>query len=118
MSSDRKAARMRGLREVSTVQTQIARSAPSNRTQAVSRFARLENERMRILRELDAWNARKVEAERMLAKVEEELAAMQALLLEAPAGARRGVSPSRRQRPSEPAGAEPAAPRPHPLIEY
>lgn len=118
MSSDRKTARMRGLREVSTVQTQITRSTPANRTQAVSRFARLENERMRIQRELDAWNTRKAEAERMLAKVEEELAAMQALLLETPSGAPRGVFPSRRQRSSQPAGAEPAAPRLHPHIEY
>ncbi len=118
MSNDRKVARMRGLREVSTVQTQITRSAPANRTQAVSRFARLENERIRIQRELDAWNTRKAEAERMLAKVGEELAAMQALLLDRPSGAPRGVSPSKRQRRSQTAGAEPAAPRAHPHIEY
>jgi hypothetical protein len=117
MSGERKTARMRGLREVSTVQTQIARSAPSNRTQAVSRFARLENERMRILRELETWNTRKREAERMLASVEEELAIMQALLLEAPP-ASRAASPLRRQRPSEPADAAPVALHAHPLIEY
>lgn len=117
MSLDRKTVRTRGLRDVSTVQTQIVRSTPANRTQAVSRFARLENERMRILRELEAWSARKREAERMLAKVEEELAAMQALLLEAPS-VRPPADPARRRRTSGEARAVPAAARPHALIEY
>ncbi|WP_454916591.1 hypothetical protein [Xanthobacter sediminis] len=117
MSTDRKAARMRGLRDVSTVQTRIARSTPSNRTQAVSRFARLENERMRILRELDAWNARKGEAERMLAKVEAELAAMRTLLLDAPPPAPRPASGPRRRRAHGEAAA-PAATQTPELIEY
>lgn len=118
MSTDRKAPKMRGLRDVATVQTQIVRSAPTNRIQAVSRFARLENERMRILRELDAWNARKCEAERMLAKVEEELAAMQALLLETqPTPARPAAAPKRRAA-ARAGEAPPSLLHPHVTIEY
>lgn len=93
MSGERKKPGKRGMRDIATVQTRVAGSTPSNRTQAVSRFARLENERMRILRELDAWVARKTEAERMLAKVEAELVSLQALLLGAP------PAPSGAQRP-------------------
>jgi hypothetical protein len=100
MNGERKKVAKRGMRDVATVQTRVAGSAPTNRTQAVSRFARLENERMRILRELDAWIARKTEAERMLAKVEAELATLQTLLLGAPP-ARSGVQrPPPRGRPA------------------
>lgn len=118
MSMDRKVARMRGLRDVATVQTQIVRSTPTNRTQAVSRFARLENERMRILRELDAWNARKCEAERMLAKVEEELSAMQALLLDSRPVPARPVQAPQRRAAARAGEAPPALFHPSVTIEY
>jgi hypothetical protein len=99
MSGEGKKIIKRGMRDVATAQTRFAGSAPSNRTQAVSRFARLENERMRILRELDAWIARKTEAERMLAKVEAELVILQALLLGAPPASSGVQRPPPRGRP-------------------
>lgn len=111
MSEERKRVAKRGMRDIATVQSRATGSAPSNRTQAVSRFARLENERMRILRELDAWIARKTEAERMLAKVEAELVSLQALLLgapPAPSGAKRPMPrgrPARRVEEPRPLGA-------------
>lgn len=117
MSADRKAPRMRGLRNVSTVQTQVTRSKPGNRSQAVSRFARLENERMRVLRELDAWNARKAEAERMLAKVNEELAIMQALLLDPPSDRPQPMTRPRRRHATAAADTAPAD-RAHAHIDY
>ncbi|WP_018390779.1 hypothetical protein [Ancylobacter sp. FA202] len=117
MSTDSKTARTRGLRDVATVQTRLTRATPSNRTQAVSRFARLENERTRLLRELEAWNARRTEAERMLAKVDEELATMRAILLDAPASPpREAPAPRRRRERDEPAAAPTT--HSHALIEY
>lgn len=77
--------RRRNLRDVTTLRTLSDRSAPANRTQAVSRFARLENERARLLRELDAWVVRKDAAERKLAAVETELAGLKRALLDEPA---------------------------------
>jgi hypothetical protein len=118
MSTVNKVTRTRGLRDVSTVQTRLIRATPANRTQAVSRFARLENERSRILRELEAWSARHTEAERMLAKVDEELAAMRILLLDAPLSPLPTVSSPRRRREREDAATEPAAAHSHALIEY
>ncbi|TCT02261.1 hypothetical protein [Aquabacter spiritensis] len=101
MIGERKKVPKKGMRNVATVQTRATSSTPANRTQAVSRFARLENERMRILRELDAWNARKAEAERMLAKVEAELGALQTLLLGAPPVASGPLRPAPRLRPAQ-----------------
>ncbi|WP_371345993.1 hypothetical protein [Ancylobacter sp. IITR112] len=117
MNSDKKTARTRGLRDVATVQTRLTRSAPANRTQAVSRFARLENERTRLLRELEAWSARQAEAERMLAKVDEELASMRVLLLDAPPSPQPQTPAPRRSRQRQKPAAAPAAPS-HALIEY
>lgn len=116
MTAEPKPPRTRGLRDVATVQTRLTRSAPANRTQAVSRFARLENERTRLLRELEAWSARRAEAERMLAKVDEELATMRTLLLDAPPSPARAAPAPRRRRREEAQAAPPASP--HALIEY
>jgi hypothetical protein len=101
VSGERKKIGKRGMRDIATVQTRVAGSTPSNRTQAVSRFARLENERMRILRELDTWDARKAEAERMLAKVEAELASLKALLFGAPPAPSGAKRPRRRGRSAD-----------------
>lgn len=116
MTAEPKTPRTRGLRDVATVQTRLTRSAPANRTQAVSRFARLENERTRLLRELEAWSARRAEAERMLAKVDEELASMRTLLLDAPPSPAREAPAPRRHRREDVKAAPP--PSPHALIEY
>lgn len=98
MSHERRGLAQRGMRDVATVQTRLISSAPTNRTQAVSRYARLENERMRLQRELDAWNARRLEAERMLAKVDAELHVMREFLL-GTAAAAKTVTPTRRAAP-------------------
>lgn len=98
MSHERRGLSQKGMRDVATVQTRLVSSAPTNRTQAVSRYARLENERMRLQRELDAWNARRLEAERMLAKVDAELQVMRQFLLGTPAAVQTST-PSRRAAP-------------------
>ena len=85
----------RGLRNVATLRTLADQSAPASRTQAVSRFARLENERERLLRELNSWNARKEDAERMLSKVEEELAGLKFFLLGTPHAGQQKPNPKR-----------------------
>lgn len=123
MSKEHRDGRARGMRDLATVQTLLGQHAPASRTQAVSRFARLENERMRLLRELNAWTARKLNAERMLAKVEDDICAMQRLLIEPPDGARAaGRAMSSRRAPtargaSRPDGAT-APVEPAVLIEY
>lgn len=72
----------RGMRNTKTIQTLANQSAVTSRPQAVSRFARLESERARLERELETWVARKEAAERMLAKVREELSVLQQFLLQ------------------------------------
>jgi uncharacterized protein (DUF111 family) len=73
--------RRRGLRDMTTLRTLSNQSTPANRIQAVSRFAMLENERVRVLRELGTWGARKDAAERKLATLEMELAELRYQLL-------------------------------------
>ncbi|MBB5751376.1 hypothetical protein [Prosthecomicrobium pneumaticum] len=103
----------RGMRDVATIQSRLTHARPNNRTQAVGRYARLENERMRLQRELDNWTMRKLEAERALARIDAEIAAMRDLLLGTPDAAR---TPARRRR-AAPKGQEalvsaPALPEP------
>ncbi|HUY03823.1 MAG TPA: hypothetical protein VMV33_11100 [Rhodocyclaceae bacterium] len=106
--------RRRSLRDVTTLRTLSDRSAPANRTQAVSRFARLENERARLLRELDAWVARKDAAERKLAALETELAELKRALLGGPAA----PAPRVRERADATPDFPPPARRAEALIEY
>ena len=70
------APRKLGLRDLATLRTRASTAAPANRAQAVSRFALLENEKARLLREIDNWSVRKVAAELMLTRVETELASL------------------------------------------
>jgi chromosome segregation ATPase len=106
--------RRRSLRDVTTLRTLSDQSAPANRTQAVSRFARLENERARLLRELDAWVARKDAAERKLAALETELAGLKQALLGEPAA----PAPRVRERAGATPDFQPPARRAEALIEY
>ncbi|MQT14772.1 hypothetical protein [Segnochrobactrum spirostomi] len=116
MTTEQKTQGKRGLRTLATLQTRLVNAKPANRTQAVSRYARLENERMRIQRELDAWNARRLEAERMLAAVDAELDTIKAMLLGTPAAATKTTSAQRTNVSSRVAHRRPsAAPA---LIEY
>jgi len=86
--------RRRGLRDMTTLRTLSNQSTPVNRMQAVSRFAMLENERVRVLRELGTWGARKEAAERKLAAIETEFAELRSQLLgeEAPLEPQRRAS--------------------------
>jgi len=98
----------RGLRDVATLRTRSSRGAPTSRPQAVSRFVLLENEKARLKRELEAWNVRKDTAEQKLAKVQVELAVLEAFLL--------GASPARstgmigRANPQEDSRIDPTSP--------
>lgn len=78
----RKAAR--GLREVATLQTLVRDAQPGERHHLVSRFARLENERARLERELDMWKTRTRATEDKLAKVYRQIEALGPLLLDEP----------------------------------
>jgi len=76
-----------GLRDVATLQTLSHGAQPRERHQLVSRFARLENERARLERELDMWGTRKTVTADKLAKIYEQIDALRPLLLEEPAKA-------------------------------
>lgn len=73
-----------GLRNVQTLQTMSHGTRSKERHHLVSRFARLETERARLEREVEMWDARKRATEAKLTKVREQLAELQALLLEEP----------------------------------
>lgn len=74
--------RLKGVRAVATLQTHLNGVQPRERHHAVSRFARLENERVRLERELGMWAARKSVTEEKLAAINEQIAALKPLLLE------------------------------------
>jgi predicted nuclease with TOPRIM domain len=108
----------RGMRDVTTLRTLSDMTALANRSQSVNRFARLENERTRLLRELNTWNARQQVAKRKLEAVEVDLAKLKLALLGAPSDqAARPRAPADQARAlSEPAAAP--ARRAEVLIEY
>lgn len=71
-----------GLRKIATLQTLSDGAKPRERHHMATRFARLENERARLERELSTWdNCRRATAIK-LAKVNESIAAMQPVLFE------------------------------------
>ena len=74
-----------GLRNIATLLTLANGAKPRERHQIANRFARLENERARLDRELSTWdNCRRATAIK-LAKVNEEIAAIRPSLFEPPA---------------------------------
>ena len=75
----------RGLRDVATLQTLGHGAQPRERHQLVNQFARLENERARLERELGMWNTRRKATEDKREKVYEQIDALRPLLLEEPA---------------------------------
>ena len=69
-----------GLRSIATLQT-IARSAkPQERHQLANRYARLENERARLEREVGIWEGRRQTSADKMAKVREEIDTLRPLL--------------------------------------
>jgi len=74
-----------GLRSVATLQTLVRGVKPRNRHQLANRYARLENERARLEREIGVWENRRQVAADKLAKVRDEITSLRPLLDEAPA---------------------------------
>jgi chromosome segregation ATPase len=75
------------LRKLATLQTLANGAKPRERHHLANRFARLENERARLERELSSWENCKQATTLKLAKVNEEIASLRAALFE-PAGKR------------------------------
>jgi len=93
-----------GLQSIATLQTLGNCAKPCERQQMAARFARLENERARLERELIIWAERSRATATRLAKVSAGIAALQPVLFEAPPALDRfvplrgGCSPRRLQR--------------------
>lgn len=73
------------LRCVATLQTLVRNAKPRERHQIANRFARLENERARLEREIGIWETRLQATAKQLTKVCEEIDSLRPLLDEAPA---------------------------------
>ena len=74
-----------GLRSIATLQTLAGGSKPRERHQLANRYARLENERARLEREIGIWENCRQTATNKLAKVREEIDSLRPLLDEVPA---------------------------------
>ena len=88
-----------GLRNLATLQTLANGAKPRERHQLANRFARLENERARLERELGAWENCVHAATIKLAKVNQEIAAIRTRLFDVP-GKRAAFRRGRGQRPA------------------
>lgn len=89
--------KMRGMRDIPTIQGLSNRSVPTTREQAVTELARLEHEKARLERELKMWTENQKKTQARLQKVEERLALLQQTL-DPPAT----QSPPRRRKASRP----------------
>jgi len=97
MQRDRKTAAS-SLRKAITLQTLSRSGKPRDRQQVANRFARLENERARLEREIGMWDSCRQMAATKLAKVRSELDRLRPFLVEAPAKRavlRKGRAPRR-----------------------
>jgi septal ring factor EnvC (AmiA/AmiB activator) len=72
--------RIRGMRDVPTIQGLRHRSLPSTREQTVAEQARLEHEKARLKREMSIWIGNQKKTEERLRQVEERLALLQQIL--------------------------------------
>ncbi|MBC8162387.1 MAG: hypothetical protein H7Z42_14350 [Roseiflexaceae bacterium] len=70
----------RGLRDIATGQRAQRRGLPQSRQQAISDLARLEQEKTRLQRELEIWQANQQRTEQRLALVDARLAQLQPVL--------------------------------------
>lgn len=71
-----------GLRSIATLQTRANGAKPRERHQIANRFARLENERARLEREIGIWETCRRATAVKLAKVNDEIAALRPALFE------------------------------------
>ena len=90
-----------GLRRIATPQTLADGATPCDRHHMANRFARLENDRARLERELVVWERCRRAVATRLAKVNAEIAALRPALLDG-AGAHGGL----RRRPATPHAGE------------
>ena len=74
--------RVKGQREVATLQTLVHADEPRNRHHLVTRFARLENEYARLERELEMWTTRRQATEDQYNKIKAMLGNVRSALLE------------------------------------
>jgi hypothetical protein len=75
---------LKGLRDIGTVRTVVARQQKNQRSHIVGRYSRLDAERTRIEREIDMWSARKKTSEIKLAAVLKEIEAILPALIDTP----------------------------------
>jgi hypothetical protein len=97
--------RVRGMRDIPTVQGLRHHSVPTTREEAVAELARMEHEKARLERELDMWLGNQRTTEDRLRQVETRLALLDEILNpsadeEAPGGtaAQPGTQRKRRAR--------------------
>jgi len=74
--------KIKGMRNIPTVQGLAHRAVPSNREQAVSELARQEHERARLQRELNLWLSKKEQTEQRLQAVQERIKQLEQALYE------------------------------------
>jgi hypothetical protein len=118
MTRQRKSAA--GFRSLATMQTLVRGAKPRERHQVANRYARLENERARLEREVGMWEACRRAAVAKLEKVHAEIDLLRPLLVEVPAKKavhRRGRGQRRTPASTDVAGPSPARVRSMPL-EY
>jgi hypothetical protein len=72
------------LRSISTLQTLAQGAKPRERHQLANRYARLENDRARLEREIGMWESCGQMAAKRLVKVREEIDTLRSLLDEVP----------------------------------
>lgn len=104
--------RPRSLYRLATLQTLANGAKPRERRHLANRFARLENERARLERELSSWESCRLTAAHKLATVNTELASLRSALFE-PAGKSAVFRKGRGQRhaPTATQAREPMLPR-------
>ena len=95
--------RVRGPREVPTLTGQVAWSPPRSRAQAVTEFARLEHERLRLETELGTRAALQRDLEARVRLVSQRLAMVMQMLND---------EPVRRAAPAAPVGTAPVEAKP------
>lgn len=95
-----KVKRLRGMRDLTTVQGLAGRSVPHSREQVVAEQARLEHERTRLQRELAMWQDNQQRTNDRLAAVEERLALLASAI--APAESAPRPAPRRSGDPATP----------------
>src|SRR5262249_30405414 len=100
-----------GLHRIATLQTLANGTKPSERHHLANRFARLENERARLERELITWEDRGRAPATKLADLNARVAALRSALFEGP-GTQGGLC-HRRPRRLRPDAEVPASTTPH-----